>query len=322
MDNTVLKYDVAVVVATYKPNWDKFKATLRSIVCQKDIDFEIIITDDGSENDCFDLAEQFLKEHNFTNYHFLKHAKNVGTVRNFYDAVLASSSKYIYGTSPGDFLYDDIALRGVYEFACENDVDVCFGDAVYYSNEDGIKLVENQPNAPLYPEYYDSKADLWQQKVAFFWGNGILGASFFRKRKITIRYLEKILPYSRYVEDNTTTAFMLADGIRIYHYSKYLVWYEYGTGVSTSGNIEWQKIINKDFNQSYEALGTEYKQDGVVSAFIGNRKLSSKIFKLLYLMILHPVILLNVINIKLFKKRARGLYHPADIDILKRLLIS
>ena len=44
------KADISVVVLTYNPDLNDLKKTLRSIMLQDGVDFEIVIADDGSKN--------------------------------------------------------------------------------------------------------------------------------------------------------------------------------------------------------------------------------------------------------------------------------
>ena len=47
----VSEFSVSVILCTYNPDWRKLKATLLSAAMQEDIDFEIVLTDDGSGED-------------------------------------------------------------------------------------------------------------------------------------------------------------------------------------------------------------------------------------------------------------------------------
>lgn len=48
---------------------------------------------------------------------------------------------------------------------------------------------------------------------------------FFRETEIVKKYIGEMIGVSKYTEDNTSTAFVLADGIRVYHFDQFVVWY-------------------------------------------------------------------------------------------------
>ena len=54
--------DFSVIVLNYHPDKDKLFATLRSILCQKDVSFEIILADDGSPDPLKPEIEAFMAE--------------------------------------------------------------------------------------------------------------------------------------------------------------------------------------------------------------------------------------------------------------------
>ena len=56
------QYQVSVIVCTYNSKWEKLKSTLLSILSQRDISFEIIIADDGSEIQCLDRAKKYFEK--------------------------------------------------------------------------------------------------------------------------------------------------------------------------------------------------------------------------------------------------------------------
>lgn len=47
------EYEVSVVVASYNPQIEKLLFTIKSIVNQKNVDIQIVITDDGSFENIF-----------------------------------------------------------------------------------------------------------------------------------------------------------------------------------------------------------------------------------------------------------------------------
>ncbi len=55
---------VSVILLMYNPNFFKVKKTIESILQQENIDFELIIADDASENNLFTEISELLKNMN------------------------------------------------------------------------------------------------------------------------------------------------------------------------------------------------------------------------------------------------------------------
>ena len=51
--------NVAVVICTYNPTWEKLKQTLNSCIIQQGLKVQIIVTDDGSNNNYFDKTVMY-----------------------------------------------------------------------------------------------------------------------------------------------------------------------------------------------------------------------------------------------------------------------
>lgn len=308
----VKSYDVSVIVATYNPDWEKLKATLVSIVSQKNINIEVIVTDDGSKDDYFLKIQDFFQKASYSDYVMLKNVNNIGTVKNLYGAIQKAQGNYIFATSPGDMLYDENTLSKIYGFAVYKNIDICFGDAVFYKRVNGkITILENYKNAPLRSDGFDENISLEDQKVMFLLGNYILGASFFRKRDVALKYIGKIKNICKYVEDNTSTAFALADDIRVYHFQDYLVWYEYGTGVSTNKEVEWKRLLDNDFRNSFLKLQEDYKNDSTIQTICYSKLSKNKILAKLRLIFSTPNMYFKKKTMQRMKKSI-GNIHPVN----------
>ncbi len=311
------RFSVTVVVATYNPVKNKLISTLSSIVNQQGVDFEIILTDDGSEENYFKEAAKFLECNNFFNYKLVKNVSNVGTVKNLYGALLEANGEYTYTISPGDMLYDENTLKKLYTFATNNKVEVCFGNAIYYRGDDNnIEILRNKVNDPPRPWLFSSEYSNDDTKIAFLTGNYILGAAFFRKADVALKYVEKIKDFTKYVEDNTTTAIMIADGLNITHYDEYIVWYEYGTGVSTAKSKKWNEILGKDFNNCFGYMASTYSNDKVLNVLLTIKNLNNKMFKIGYLLFCAPKLLIKIVRIK-FSKKSVGYQKEFDLKKLE-----
>lgn len=316
----MLQYQVSVVVCTYNPQWKKLKSTLASIVVQKNISFEIIITDDGSEKQHFDKIEKLFEELGFVNYQLFRQEHNVGTVKNYYDGICLTKGEYVYGISPGDMLYDETVLNRLYNFMKEKNAKVCFGNVVYYTNTDNkIEVLQDKLNAPIRPWFFDEEYPLKKVKEEFLLGNSIIGAAFFRETETAKEYIGEMIGISKYTEDNTTTAFMLADGIRVHHFNEFVVWYEFGSGVSTSNSNKWQRLIERDFYQSNVLMRKKYPNDTFIQNTTKLYSIKNRYVKILYALFVCPSILLRKIKNK-FSKKSIGYDKEYDKSILIKYL--
>ena len=274
--------NVSVIVLTYHPDFEKMRSTIISVLKQKGISFEIIISDDGSEEDYFKETEDFFQKHHFQNYTFVKNVENVGTVANIYGAVKKARGKYVFCTSPGDMIYDSVTLRDFFQFCEENQAKVAFGNAVYYNNDDENFQVFNGISSPHKPQVYKSHS-IFIRKFRSFMGISSLGQLFFRETRIFRKYLKKILPHIRYIEDNATTARMLMDGVLVHYLDRKVVWYEYGAGISTGKESKWKQIIDNEIITCYEHLNKDYPESRMVESALYTRtnpmNLKNKMFR-------------------------------------------
>ena len=241
------EFQVTVIVASYNPNFNDMYKTLISILKQKNISKEIIVVDDCSQNNLFREIEEVFFEHDFCNYSLIDGKVNEGTCKNIFKGAKIAAGKYIKLISPGDFLYSDDILALWYLFMEENNVDISFGNAVYYNNLNSkfeiLKLKNNPMNRFLYEkEKYNSNKVRINYLVL---RDHPVGAAFLIKKDILRKYLEKIVGKIVYAED-VAYRLMLFSGIKIEYFSKEVVFYEYGNGVSTSQNSKWLKILKAE----------------------------------------------------------------------------
>ncbi len=108
--------DFSVIVLCYNCEEKALTHTINSIICQDKVDFEIILADDASSNDCLSFGEKLLKTKDFSKYKVLKHPVNVGTVQNIYDAMEMAEGKYVKCIGAGDLLFNKSTLMDVKNF--------------------------------------------------------------------------------------------------------------------------------------------------------------------------------------------------------------
>lgn len=236
---------VTICILTYNPDWIKFRSTLRSIICQRNVDFDIVVSDDGSEENYFDKAEEFLKENNFSDYRFIANKQNQGTVKNTISALQNVESKYVKLISPGDFLYNENVLSEFVDFAEKNPAVAYFGNAVYYSVDEkkGIIIYDGKHN-PIDLKPWINKDYRKIRKKYLYDIDYILGAAFLCNRVMFSDYLHRIDGAIKYLEDFSMTWMIIARK-KILYFDEVFIFYEYGSGVSTS-TATWVKRLKED----------------------------------------------------------------------------
>lgn len=244
----LLQNKVSVIVACYNPDMMKLKKTLCSIFNQQGVDFNIIISDDGSKIEYRKELEDWLKLFNFDKnkikLNFLK--ENVGTIKNLLSALKICSNKYVKVISPGDYLYDKNSLKIYLKKAEKNNADIVFSRAQYYSPELKFLNITSPINKVAF------KNCLIKTSLLYF-HDFILGASIFVKRDLLETILNEVSPFMRLVEDVPLTILSSIYGKKIYGVNKKLIWYEYGLGISTSSVSQiCENEISKFFEYMYE----------------------------------------------------------------------
>ena len=246
-------YDVSVIVVTYNPQWEAEAATLDSILKQTGISFEIVVTDDGSKDNHFDLVKDYFAKNGFTHFKLVNNPINKGTVRNVYSGLVEARGKYVKTISPGDMLYKNDTLCKWFAFMETNQLAWTFSDVIYYKSIDSkvvpVSVKTHPRNISLYRKGSDE--DIRWQYVAL--DDIAVGASLMSLRDLQIKYMDEILDKVIYAEDNIWRM-MMFDGIVGRFYDDYTVLYEYGTGVSTSKSSVWAERLQNDWENTDKIL--------------------------------------------------------------------
>jgi len=244
---------VTVAVLTYNPDKEKLLATLRSVLLQKDVSFEIVIADDGSVKKCFDDVRELFAEQGFSDFQIIENPENKGTVYNTKSAVAAAQGKYIKPISPGDMLNGVDILRNWVEAVEAKGAWLSFADAVYYApTENGLQAVVANAN-PSRVSCYEQEN--WEQgRYNYLICDDLfLGAATMCLREKLADYLEEIVGKVIYAEDNVYRL-MAYDRVPVCYFREAAIIYETGMGVSTSGNGVWSKRLLDDWNACSQIL--------------------------------------------------------------------
>ncbi len=238
---------VSVLVITYNPSFEKLRFTLESLLIQEGIEFEIIIADDGSKNNCFQEITQYMHDKKFDKFKLVDHDKNQGTVLNIADGLKACSGKYIKLISPGDAILGKNTLCDWARCLEASGKGWSFCKIVrYYRDEDGkIAIPPRQSGAPNIRPYIgqNDNACRWNYLVL---GDIVVGASVLCSRELMDKYMGLIENRVKYAEDNIYRI-MAYDGEVGCYFPQNGVLYEVGTGVSTSANNKWAALLRNDW---------------------------------------------------------------------------
>ena len=277
--------DVSVVLVTYNSKWEKVRITLLSILRQKNVSLQIVIADDGSEKTYAKEIDKLMADYNFGEYLILNATKNRGTVLNISYAMTFVKGRYTKTIAPGDCFFDENVLWRWLNFMQNNHLEVTFGNAVFYSKTQDLKLYKTK-GSPVNSYLYRLGSKRPRQFVDYLLANDtILGAAQLMKTDTLTKYIEIIKNKIVYAEDYMIRI-MIYDGVGVIYYPENVIWYEYGTGISTSKNNKWEVILRADFETSNDLISRRNEIDFMQKKFklylaLRKNKLLKKLSKVL-----------------------------------------
>lgn len=246
-------YKVSVAVLTYNPKTEKLLSTLRSILKQKNIRFQIVIADDGSAESGFSAAEQFFKENGFVDYVFVANEVNRGTVYNVYSAIERCDGTYIKLISPGDLLSNEDTLQRWIDAMETAGAALSCAEAVYYLPRAGVmEPVARKANPQYITCYLKNRVEEARYNYLVL-GDLFLGAATICRKDVQKKYVEEILGKIIYAEDHMYRL-MAYDRVSMHYFPECGVLYETTTGISTSGNEFWSEKLKEDWNAASSLL--------------------------------------------------------------------
>lgn len=247
--------EMSVIIIQYNPQWEKIKRTIKSIAMQKDCDFEVIISDDGSKEDLFMESKKLLNALGMVSYAFVKSKENGGTVNNVIQGLERARGKYVRVIAPGDCLYAEDTLCHICNFMRKNNAKETFGKIAGYSEERNYAV---NVQIPLDTSIYNDKKDVDViLKHLLEYSDNISGASYSWEREYYLECLKKIQNKVRFLED-CANVFTILDGYEIHYMDEYVTLYEMGTGISTNGDNMWLGRLKEDWLNFYEVVEREY----------------------------------------------------------------
>ena len=120
-------FKASIIVLTYQ-NFDNLRNNIESILKQTYSNYEVIISDDGSQSFDRDYIESLYKENDYRDkFSIITREHNVGTVRNFNAAVKASAGDIIIPLSQDDRFYNENVLSDIIDAFSSPAVNICLG---------------------------------------------------------------------------------------------------------------------------------------------------------------------------------------------------
>lgn len=248
---------LSVIVAQYRPDAAALRRTLWSIARQSWRDFEVILADDGSDEDFFADSCARLKAQGVP-VTCSKMQPNGGTVRNLQAALTKAQGAWVQLISPGDYLYDADTLAWLMPQLEGQQAAVVFGHLAHYRMVAGAP----QPCAgdtpfdrtPYDPDHYRAKQI---KRNLLLYDDGICGAGLVYRRDALQDMLNLMAGRVRFAEDFSVRAFAV-QGQRIARVDRPLAWYEAGEGISTTATqrmlTDWKamlKLLREQFPRDY-----------------------------------------------------------------------
>lgn len=244
---------LSIPIIQFNPDYDRLILTIDSILRQEGIEYEMIISDDGSDKDYFNELKCYFERKGINNYRFIKSKINNGTVQNCLRALSECKYEVIKPISPGDFFFGTKRLCHWIDSLYEKNTEWSISDVLCYKKEGSFFYLESHPCRPYDIEVY--KKEEWKKiRYNYIFKNDIAyGSAMLIKKNLFIRYLEEISSEVVYAEDNAFRL-MACDEILPSYYPVTTIMYEWGEGVSTSNNPNWNEKLSKDWNYTTNIL--------------------------------------------------------------------
>lgn len=242
-------HEISVIVCTYNPLKAALFYTLDSIMNQEEVDFEIIIADDGSTTDFHNEVISYFDKKGFVCWTIVCNRLNHGTVYNVYTGLKECNGRYVKLISPGDALYGKAILQKWLAFHENGEYKWSFSDAIYYiGNPKDKEYIEVQAHPNNILPYLRKKNNECRWNYVAL-DDIALGATLFCEKSLMVEYISRIIDKVIYAEDNIWRM-MMFDGIVGGYFPQIAILYEYGTGISTKVSDIWEARIKRDWESA------------------------------------------------------------------------
>lgn len=226
-----------VLVCTYNASESELEKTLKSILNQTFTDYEIIICDDGSDDNHKDYIENIFRNVSFVHYTMLLSKENSGTVRNILRGLNVAKGEIVKPVGAGDYFDSNETLKTVNSVMIAKNSVCLFTDMRLFKIQNDIETDIEGFSIPFLKNDYIDTSDytVKMQENIIVYNDQISGASMFYDRELLLKSLNSIVDEVKYMED-LVQYLILLQGKRIDYIPTKLIAYEIGTGISTLSN--------------------------------------------------------------------------------------
>lgn len=203
------------------------RRTLASVLNQNFTNIEVIVVDDGSKDDSFEILQSY--ENRDKRVNFIKHEKNSGLLAARYTAMKEASGKYVMFLDSDDWLELD-TYQVLYDELQKNPVDILeFGyiREPEKLNSDIVHNTENRVEKILQDKY---PGTLWNKAYSI---------------NIIKKGYDVITPFkATFAEDYFFSIVFATFAKSIGYLDEVLHHYMFGTGITTQSLIQKEKLVN------------------------------------------------------------------------------
>lgn len=261
--------EFSVIVLIYNAKLSSILMTINSILKQQYGVYEIIIADDASSINYSVELNKYLQSKDLIKYRIINNFQNVGTVQNLRNALKYAKGRYVKALGAGDLLYSENTLFDMYRFLKKEKALLGFGLAQKFfwnKRKICIKDIFNAPNNIRF--FKTGKCNYFLKMLDIIVSRDwISGSCIFGEKDTLKKYLDKLIGKSKYSED-VFQLLVFCENEDIVFMDKPIVWYEYGTGISTNGNSKIKKVLEKDIVNIYKKAIKEYQEDKLLNIML------------------------------------------------------
>lgn len=295
---------ISVIICCYNSDFNKLLNTLVSVLNQKNVCFDVVITDDGSMNKEFLQIKDWIETNKIQNVILNCNEENQGTIKNILSAIPFCKSNYVKLLSPGDYLYDEYALQHYVKTFYKEKCYIVTGKSVYYTKN--YQIVPT-----FYPRLKQTLNLNFIVRNIIGYGDSILGASLAYEISFLKNNLNDINSKIIYAEDYPLISICLLENKKLSFCDKILVWYECDTGISTSKKIS--PLLLKDFENICYYLKDKFKDNKYVK-YRFNREIKTKSWPKYLKLWLYPIVFPGYVWYKLKAKFTHHIIYEKNIS--------